>query len=127
MYWDLEPKGELYGGKINIKIGDYPKEWHEREFDNWKKYGNSAYEMLFLVPPCLVKREGKRRSFLKIDEFANHGIKIWDGTNGDLRAEYSIDLESHRLLQYESCIGLEVWSVVCLELDEFMRFKTETL
>ena len=32
----------------------------------------------------------------------------------------------HELLQYESCRGLEGWTVVCLELDEFMRYKFET-
>lgn len=126
VYWDLEPKEDLYGGKIIIKIGDYTKELHNREFRICKNNGNSAYEMMFLVPPSLVDRSINERSFSKAQEFRNNGIKIWDGTNTDLRNEYSVDLESHKLLQYESCRGLEGWTVICLELDEFMRYKLET-
>ena len=135
VYWDLEPKEDLYGGKIIIKVGDYSKELHEREFRICRENGNSAYEMLFLVPPNLVNRNqgvdefGKPkeiRSFSKIQDFESKGIKIWDGTSTDLRTSYVVNLEEHRLLQYESCRGLEGWVVVCLELDEFMRYKYET-
>ena len=37
-----------------------------------------------------------------------------------------MDLDSHRLLQYESCRGLEGWTVVNLDFDEFVRYKMET-
>jgi hypothetical protein len=47
----------------------------------------------------------------------------WDGTDKDLRSTYPFDLENHRLLQYESCRGLEAWSVVCLALDDFVEHK----
>ena len=135
VYWDLEPKEDLYGGKIIIKIGDYSKELHDREFSICKENGNSAYEMLFLVPPNLVTRTktideyGKLkelRAFSKTDDFNSKGIKIWDGTSTDLRTSYVVNLDEHRLLQYESCRGLEGWVVICLELDEFMRYKFET-
>jgi hypothetical protein len=135
VYWDLEPKEDLYGGKIIIKIGDYTKELHEREFKICKEQGNSAYEMMFLVPPNLVTRSqaedefGKSkeiRSFSKQNDFSDKGIKIWDGTSTDLRTSYAVNLDEHRLLQYESCRGLEGWVVVCLDLDEFMRYKFET-
>lgn len=135
VYWDLEPKEDLYGGKIIIKIGDYTKELHEREFKICKEQGNSAYEMMFLVPPNLVTRSQTKdefgnskeiRSFSKQNDFSNKGIKIWDGTSTDLRTSYAVNLDEHRLLQYESCRGLEGWVVVCLDLDEFMRYKFET-
>jgi hypothetical protein len=35
-------------------------------------------------------------------------------------------LNQHRLLQYESCRGLEAWTTVCLELDQFIKYKYET-
>lgn len=126
VFWDLEAKEDLYGGKIIIKIGDYTKELHDREFKICQNNGNSAYEMMFLVPPNLVSRDSNGRCFSRTQDFTNKGIKIWDGTNSDLRSEYSVDLTSHKLLQYESCRGLEGWTVVCLELDEFMRYKFET-
>lgn len=91
--------------------------------------------MMFLVPPSLVNRtigqdefgkEKEKRSFAKTDEFKSKGIAIWDGTSTDLRTSYVVNLDEHRLLQYDSCRGLEGWVVVCLELDEFMRYKYET-
>jgi hypothetical protein len=90
---------------------------------------------MFLVPPNLVIKNqtedefGKPkevRSFSKQNDFLEKGIKIWDGTSTDLRTSYAVNLEEHRLLQYESCRGLEGWVVVCLDLDEFMRYKFET-
>lgn len=91
--------------------------------------------MMFLVPPNLVTRSQTKdefgnskeiRSFSKQNDFSNKGIKIWDGTSTDLRTSYAVNLDEHRLLQYESCRGLEGWVVVCLDLDEFMRYKFET-
>ena len=124
--WSSEPKDDLYGGKIIIKIGDYTKDLHDSEFKLCRQYGNSAYEMMFLVPPSLVNRSGKQSAFSKTNKFTEKGIQIWDGTDKDRRSEYSVDLDRHRLLQYESCRGLEGWTVVCLELDEFIRCKIET-
>lgn len=91
--------------------------------------------MMFLVPPNLVKKENGidnyghhviHKSFLYFDNFKNQGINLWDGTNSDLRSEYVVDLNEHRLLQYESCRGLEGWTVVCLDFDEFVKYKLET-
>ncbi len=64
--------------------------------------------------------------FSLTEEFKNMGISIWDLTNTDLRSQYAVELNQHRLLQYESCRGLEGWTVVCLEFDEFIRYKMET-
>ncbi len=133
--WSIEPKEELIGGSIIVKTDTYGTEFHNEIFNSCKANGNSAYEMMFLVPPILVKNEtinddyGKpknKKSFLKFNEFKQKGINIWDGTNSDLRSEYVVDLDEHRLLQYESCRGLEGWTVVCLEFDEFIKYKLET-
>lgn len=133
--WDLESEKEINGGKVIIINGEYDFNIHNNEFKRLVEHGNSAYEMLFLIPPSLVNKErvldrnGKERvksSFSLIEKFEENGIKIWDGTNKDLRNEYPIDLIEHRVLQYDSCRGLEGWTVVCLELDEFINYKFET-
>ncbi len=91
--------------------------------------------MMFLVPPALVTKEVgtdnygnkvEKKQFSLTQDFKDMGIKIWDLTNTELRSQYVVDLDQHRLLQYESCRGLEGWTVVCLELDEFIRYKIET-
>ena len=133
--WEIEPKQELIGGKIIISTKGYSKDLHEAELKRCKECENSEYEMMFLVPPNLVSRSfheneyGKRiekRMFSLTEEFKQMGISIWDLTNTDLRTQYVVELNQHRLLQYESCRGLEGWTVVCLELDEFIRYKMET-
>ena len=72
--------------------------------------------MLFLVPPSLVREQ-------IVSKLNKLGIKLWDGTQYELRAEYSIDMEEHRILQYDSCRGLEGWVVICLDLDQFVKYK----
>jgi len=129
--WNIEPKEELVGGKIIVSVLPYDKNLHNTEFNLCKESGNSPYEMMFLVPPSLVKRSKSEngyvsRSFMDREKFSTMGIKIWDGTDTDLRTNYVVNLEEHRLFQYDSCRGLEGWSVVCLELDEFIRYKRET-
>jgi hypothetical protein len=124
----------LIGGKIVISTKAYSKELHEKELKRCKECGNTEYEMLFLVPPKLVEKYksenefGKPveiRSFKLANSFKSMGIDIWDGTNTDLRTQYTVELTQHRLLQYESCRGLEGWTVVCLELDEFIKYRME--
>ena len=133
--WSLEPKEELIGGSIVIKTNSYDSLFHKEIFKSCILNGNSAYEMLFLVPPILVKNEQvinefnqkiNKKSFIHLDDFKNKGINLWDGTNSDLRNEYVVNLDEHRLLQYESCRGLEGWSVICLDFDEFIKYKMET-
>ena len=128
--WELEPKQELIGGKVIICTKDYFKELHDREIKQCKEFGNTEYEMMFLVPPKLVNVErtedAELRSFKLTNEFKQMGISLWDSTSKELRTQYVVDLTQHRLLQYESCRGLEGWTVVCLELDEFIKYKMRT-
>jgi len=133
--WEIESEKDMVGGKIIVSLKPYSKEIHDIQFDRVKKSENAAYEMLFLVPPSLVVREasmdnfGKnstKRYFKHKDVFSKQGINIWDGTSQDLRSEYVVSTDQHRLLQYESCRGLEGWCVVCLDFDEFIKYKWQT-
>ena len=124
--WEVEPKEELIGGKVIISSHEYDKELHDQLYKQCILMGNKAYEMMFLVPPSLVEKKGKTRRFLYTEKFFEMGVKLWDGTNSDLRTEYPVELNQHRLLQYESCRGLEGWTVVCLEFDQFIQYKLET-
>ena len=86
--------------------------------------GNIAYDMLYLVPHALVKRNCGDHSFALKTKFEQNGIFIWDGTATNNRDGYSIDAEEVRLLQYDSARGLEGWTVVCVDFDVFLDEKS---
>ncbi len=97
--------------------------------------GNVAYDMLFLAPPNLVKRtkvkdksgvEKEKSEFVLLDNFKKMDINLWDGTSTDIRTEYPVDPKQHRVLQYDSCRGLEGWIVTCLNFDDFFQYKFDT-
>lgn len=118
------PYNKMIGGKVVIVTGDYLKSGvHEEELKNLKKAGNANYDMLYLVTPDMVEHMDEESKFKYIDEFEQKGIFIWDGTNEKIRKGYSTDLDEVRLLQYESSRGLEGWTVVCLDFDEFISIK----
>lgn len=133
--WSLTAKEELVGGKIIISTKEYDKSLHKREFELCVKNGNSAYEMMFLVPPSLVEKFNsvndfgdsiQSNKFIHLEKYKLQGINIWDGTSSFSRTEYPVDLNSHKLLQYESCRGLEGWTVINLDFDEFIEYKMKT-
>lgn len=133
--WDVEPSDDLPGGRIIITTRPYDQEFHNELFQSCEKDGNKPYEMMFLVPPKLVDKQEKEyyRNKIKLKKIVNKfsltetwnswGIKIWDGTASDLRSVYPSDVREHRVLQYDSSRGLEGWTVVCLEMDEFFDYK----
>jgi len=131
--WELEPIEEYEGGKVVVCASPNPYDLFQKEFQACQSFGNRAYEMMFLTPPALVvRRDPKKekdkpeREFSLAGEFASNGFPIWDGTRKDLRSDYPTDVNQFRLLQYDSCRGLECWSVVCLQLDELVRYKADT-
>ena len=53
-------------------------------------------------------------------------IKFWDGTDDMLRSEPCFDREAIRIVQYDSCRGLEGWTVFNYEMDEFWDYKFQS-
>ena len=115
---------KMPGGRILIiedktKIIQVVKEERKR----LETEGNIPYDLLMFVPPSMVENAGKSRRFRDIDEYERAGIYIWDGTNEYQRSEYSIRTDESRVLQYDSARGLEAWTVVCMDYDEFLDYK----
>ena len=140
--WELEPNEDNVGGRVII-TSQYSYELHQAEYERCKENGNSAYEMMFIVPNSLVVK-GERTIKIKSEDFDDeiiekkiktsyckliddfkYKIEFWDGTNKELRKEYPVKIDQHRIIGYEACRGLEGWTVVCMELDEFVNFKTK--
>ncbi|KAF5055827.1 hypothetical protein DSECCO2_373770 [anaerobic digester metagenome] len=123
---DIRGIEEMVGGKVIITTADYlHSSIHTVEIQRLHKYGNVNYDMLYLVPPQLVKTEDGQTHFRYKEQYEMNGIHIWDGTDNEIRHTYPTDLNEVRLLQYESSRGLEGWTVICLEFDEFLHLKEQ--
>jgi hypothetical protein len=51
------------------------------------------------------------------EQFVSWGYEVWDGTKTSVRDSFPTRIEQHRIVNYQSCRGLEGWTVVCLGLD----------
>jgi hypothetical protein len=120
--WDVSASNDMPGGRIIITNKKYCKEMHEEYFNECEKAGNIAYDYMFLVPPSLARN----KQFREKDRYEKMGIRLWDGTNEDIRRTFPVERDEHRVLQYDSCRGLEGWTVVCLAFDDFIRYKHAT-
>jgi hypothetical protein len=127
-FWEIQANAEAPGGRVVILEGDYSPRLHQDLFEQCVASENNAYEMMFLVPPALVAGTGSDDRYFRLAELweSKYQIRIWDGTSSSRRSEYPTLLDEHRLFQYDSCRGLEGWTVVCLWLDEFFEYKKRT-
>lgn len=114
---------KMPGGKVRIISSDRLFETHNEEMKLLKEQENIAYDMLYLVPHSLVRKDGMDSCFAMKTEFENNGVFLWDGTNSNNRESYSVRNDEVRVLQYDSARGLEGWTVVCMDFDEFIREK----
>lgn len=125
--WKVEPNNNFIGGRVIITTKPYSVELHEELFQECISTGNTAYDILFLVPPQKVScSTAGNQSFINIDIYKEHGIHLFDGTNGHNRNAYPVNLNESRLFQYDSCRGLEGWITICLDFDDLIKYKKET-
>ncbi len=54
------------------------------------------------------------------------GLRVWDGASYIVRDTYPTEIDQLRIVQYDSCRGLEGWITIAVELDELYRYKRET-
>ena len=116
-------KNNLPGGKVRIISDDNLFKVHDQEMEKLQRAGNTCYDMLYLVPHALVVKRYGEKEFLLKTKFEQQGILVWDGTSAKIRESYPTNLEEVRVLQYESARGLEGWTVVCMDFDQFLKEK----
>ncbi len=58
-----------------------------------------------------------------INDLENNDFMFWDGTKMDKSNLQVPTSNETRLIYYESCRGLEAWSVVCFSFDDFFKNK----
>jgi len=124
---EWEENSELPGGRVIIVEGPYlhDRGLHDRLLADNKHDGNSPVDMLFCIPPALVTQargDGEARSVVAA-VFEQWGYSTWDGASTQQRENYPTEVNQLRIVQYESCRGLEGWTVVNLELDRLYDLK----
>lgn len=66
------------------------------------------------------------KSSIESQQLRDWGSKVWDGIDERIRGGYPSDVEHIRVVQYESCRGLEGWSTVLFGFDDFWQYKLDS-
>lgn len=114
--WHVDEKGDAYGGNVIVVEGAYfnVKRLHASILEGAESMGNSPVDLLACVPPIYG-----------LAGFDRVGQQIWDGTSSVERGGYPTSLRQLRVVQYESCRGLEGWVAINLGFDTFIRMKMD--
>lgn len=87
--------------------------------------GNMPIDMLHCVPPSMIEQSEARRHSLLGKSFLSRQWEVWDGVDETVRRNFPRSINSFRIVQYESCRGLEGWTTVLDGLDEIWTIKRE--
>jgi hypothetical protein len=122
--WQVEAHEEAPGGRVVVVEGDYfaSRALHDRVFQANAADGNQPVDALVCVPPSYVLRDDTVRS-AAAERLRAWGQDVWDGVSTEVRDSYPTTVSQLRVVQYDSCRGLEGWVVVNLGLDELYRYK----
>jgi len=122
--WDLRQNDEAAGGRVLLLAGDIVRapELHVSLLADAVQAGNSPIDCLYIVPAELARIGADGRTPLA-SLLAGQGLSSWDGTSQDIRRDMPRDIAAPRIVQYESCRGLEGWIVVAADLDLFWERK----
>ncbi len=123
--WSVEPNTDAGGGRILIVEGDYLGDLslHDQLVAEASASGNAPVDLLLCIPPTLVVRDGGVEASRPAQALTAHGLDVWDGAIQKVRQDFPRRPDQFRIVQYESCRGLEGWTVFALGFDEFWAFK----
>src|SRR5690606_28171569 len=63
------------------------------------------------------------RTLKEVEKFEENSISVWSGVSEN-KSELQVPFHNQtRVIYYDSCRGLEAWSVMCLDLDGFIEHK----
>lgn len=122
--WHIDPLPDAHGGRVIVVEGDgFDKRFHQKIAATAIDQGNKPVDMLLCVPPSWVEKSGGTRYSRVAQRYQEWGLEVWDGVDPEQREDHPSSIDQFRVVQYESCRGLEGWTVVCFAIDEFYEFK----
>lgn len=125
--WCVRPNEEASGGRVIVVDGDYfaVADLHAKLVREAAMLGNKPVDMLACVPPSTVLKDGEHRRISIESGFQAVNQEIWNGTDVGIRSNtYPLFSNQLRVVQYDSCRGLEGWTCLNFALDEFFSHKT---
>ena len=126
--WEAQPNKEASGGKVVIIEGDLvgKNSLVPPMIKDAKLLGNHPIDLLACVPPKLVVRTGDSYKSIPGKTLPLIGQDVWDGVSPDVRDAYPTKNSALRIVQYDSCRGLEGWTVINYQLDDFWVYKRDS-
>jgi len=140
--WKITPNLEIFGGRVIIAIGDLTtdSELIKTIVGAAKKDGNEEVDLFVCVPPSFVdkrtvsrpsrftgQQESVTQKFSPLgDTLRSYGFTVWDGVDEEERQSFPTSIHELRLVQYDSCRGLEGWAVINFAIDELYDYKRES-
>lgn len=124
----LRASEETIGGRVIIVEGDYFSfpDLHTDILARNSEDGNCPVDILVCVPPTLVQHETSGKAAAPAMTFRKLGQEVWDGTSDYVRGGYPTSVRQLRIVQYDSCRGLEGWVTVNLAFDQFYKYKCQS-
>ena len=112
------------GGRVLLVEGDLAA--HAEIYDQLcaeaQQLGNYPVDLLACVPPSLVLHDEETPS-VPGRQLVEKGKAVWDASSVDVRAHFPTDRNALRIVQYDSCRGLEGWTVINYGFDDFWNYK----
>ena len=125
--WGLKLNNQAGGGRVLIMTESYAAyaKKHLVLVRQAKEDGNAEIDFLFCVPQNSVTlKNGIKTS--NISEFlVEQDSRCWNGVDDDQRKDFPRSKDEFRIVQYQSCRGLEGWIVILEHLDEFWKLRYE--
>jgi len=124
--WVIHPVEELPGGRIVIVVGNDVA--NVPFFAAVRRLlaagGASALDALVCVPPAMVRdAPGGGRESTCGAALRAAGAPVWDASDERVRDEAPTDAHAWRVVQYDSCRGLEGWIAIAFGLDQLFGNK----
>lgn len=116
--WELKENRNLHGGKlILLKTNEYSKALHIQLDKNLIKNENSKYDLMFITPNRNSNIDHSAEICEKLDSWN------FNYFNNNLKENKpkKFPIDAHRILNYQSCRGLEAWTIVLWNLDTIIQ------
>jgi hypothetical protein len=112
--WELKENKHLNGGKlILLKTSEYGKAFHLQLDNSLVENENSKYDLMYLTPN---KSENTDYGISLSEKLTVWGFNNFNYNNQENKNK-KFPIDAHRILNYQSCRGLEAWTLVVWNLD----------